>query len=418
MASTRLGRRGFLGSAATSTVALFGCEEAAVDEDDGGTSGSGGSGSGGGGAGGGAGVDCEDPFAGGQLLEQLSFTVDDGQPIQVPFNTKLNQGWDARLYTDLKLIDAGSLVTPTELFYIRTEFPDLLATTDDWQIDVSGLATSRTMTMADILPLVKDQGVHVLECSGNGDGGGFGLMSAASWAGAPVEEVLALIDVDPSATRVRIGGFDEHSVPSAGGHSTPGAAWIFTLQELIDARAFFATEMNGAPLNDDHGKPVRLYVPNWYGCTCIKWVNAIEFVDDDAPATSQMQEFASRTHQTGVPAMARDYRPASMDQAAMPTRVEKWLVDGAILYRILGVMWGGYALAGDELTIDFGDGTVAPVDVCPVQSTNQTWTLWEHAWRPAAPGLYKLRMSIADPTIPTYRLDRGWYEREVTVDEV
>jgi len=417
MASTRLRRRGFLGSAATSTVALLGCEEAALDDDDSGTGGSGGS-DGTGGAGGGSTVECADPFAGAQMLEQLAFTIDDGQPIQVPFHTKLNQGWDARLYTDLTQLDADRLVTPTELFYIRTEFPDLLVTTDDWQIAVSGLATPRQLTMADLLPLVKDQGMHVLECSGNGGGGGFGLMSAASWAGAPVEEVMALIDVDPSATRVLIGGFDEHSVPSAGGHSTPGAAWIFTMEELTAARAFFATEMNGAALNDDHGKPVRLYVPNWYGCTCIKWVNEIVLLDEDAPATAQMQEFASRTHQSGTPQLARQYRPATMDQTAMPTRVEKWLVDGAITYRFLGIMWGGYELAGDALRIDFGDGTAAPVDVCPTQSTNQTWTLWEHLWRPTATGLYKIRMSIADPDIPTYRLDRGWYEREVTIDEI
>ena len=60
----------------------------------------------------------------------------------------------------------------------------------------------------------------------------------------------------------------------------------------------------------------------WYGCTCIKWLNAITFVDNDAEATSQMQEFAARTHQHGVPKLAKDYKPAIIDQAAMPIRVE------------------------------------------------------------------------------------------------
>ncbi|MEM6790697.1 MAG: molybdopterin-dependent oxidoreductase [Myxococcota bacterium] len=419
MALSRLNRRMFMGSAAV----LSGCvDEADIDDER--PPGSGGAG-GSGGEGGGAPVEtCDDPFAGGQLLEELVFTYDGGQPIQVPFNTKLRQGWDARLYTDLAQIDQGQAVTPTEFYYIRTEFPDGIDTAQDptwadtWSIDVSGLATPRSLTVADLAPLSVDQGVHVMECSGNGGGGGFGLMSAASWAGAPFEAVMDLLDVDAAATRVRIGGFDEHSTPSIGGHSTPGAAWIFTFQELVEARAFFALEMNGAPLNEDHGRPVRLYVPNWYGCTCIKWVNEIEFVDDDAPATSQMQEFASRTHQNGVPSLARDYRPASMDQAAMPVRVERWLVDGEVVHRVVGIMWGGYALAGDRLAVSFGDDVFEPVTVCPAQTTNRTWTLWEHVWRPTAPGRYVVRMAIDDPAVPTYRLDRDWYAREVNVTEV
>ena len=99
--------------------------------------------------------------------------------------------------------------------------------------------------------------------------------------------------------------------------------------------------MNGQSLNKDHGAPVRLIVPGWYGCTSIKWVNAITLVDENFLATSQMQEFAGRTHQQGVPKLARDYRPATIDQAAMPIRIEKWFVDGRIKYRVVGILWGG-----------------------------------------------------------------------------
>ena len=41
--------------------------------------------------------------------------------------------------------------------------------------------------------------------------------------------------------------------------------------------------MNGAPLPRDHGLPVRLLMPGWYGCTCIKWVDEIRFVDETSP---------------------------------------------------------------------------------------------------------------------------------------
>src|SRR5262249_31474879 len=144
------------------------------------------------------------------------------------------------------------------------------------------------------------------------------------------------------ARRVLVSGFDQHSKPSQ--KSTPGASWIFTREQLESFGAFLATGMNGEALTKDHGAPLRLVVPRWYGCTCIKWLNEIALVGEDAPATSQMKEFASRTHQDGVPALARDYLAASMDQAAMPVRVERWRVASGVLYRIVGVMWGGYAL--------------------------------------------------------------------------
>ena len=65
--------------------------------------------------------------------------------------------------------------------------------------------------------------------------------------------------------------------------------------------------MNGKPLTKDHGAPIRLIVPGWYGCACIKWVNEITLVDDGAEATSQMQEFAGSTQEVGVPKLVRDY---------------------------------------------------------------------------------------------------------------
>lgn len=360
-----------------------------------------------------AGRVCGDPFERGTLIGRAGFLGED----RVPLNRLFNQGWDGRLYTDLSNLDEDNLIISNELFYVRTRYPDLLNPPPVWTIEVNGLAVPTTLTLDALLPLVRPMGTHVLECSGNGPGGAFGLLSAATWAGIPLDEVLDRIEIDPAATRVLVSGFDEHSVPSVGGHSTPGAAWIFTFEQLRSAGAFLATEMNGEPLPPDHGAPVRLYVPNWYGCTCIKWVNEIELLDDSALATSQMTEFASRTHQTAQHPFARDYTPATMDQAAMPIRVEQWRVDGDLLYRIVGIMWGGYEPT-DALAIRFNGGPAQPVDVCPPHAMNATWTLWSHAWRPPAAGDYAITMSVEDPNIPTIRLDSDFYERTVRITEV
>lgn len=362
---------------------------------------------------GGAVEQCDDLFASGTNAGPLGFEGEDGAPL----DTLIREGWDGRLYTDLSTVDKDTLTIDNDRFYVRTRFPDLLASTDNWMITVGGLAQNATLPLDAMMPLSVPQGLVLLECSGNGRGGAFGLLSTAEWSGIPIEEIFARVQLDPAATRVEVRGFDMHSVPSAGGHSTPGASWVFTFDELMDAGAFLATHMNGVPLPPDHGEPVRLMVPGWYGCCNIKWVDGLNFVDETAPATSQMREFASRTHQNGNPRLARDFIPATMDQSAMPTRVERWDVGGETVYRIIGIMWGGYEVT-DRLAIRFNGGAAEPVDVCPAQMTNRTWTVWEHLWRPTAPGTYSIRMAIDDPNIRTRRLDSGYYERTVVVDRV
>lgn len=357
---------------------------------------------------------CADAFAGGNQLGELPFVDED----PATFGTAIGDGLDGRLYTDLSGLGPDTLITPNELFYIRTRRPDLLDLTLPWKIDVSGLVdTPLSLSLSDIAPLVKPMGPHLLECSGNTNGGQFGLLSACEWSGAPMSDVFALLGIRPEATRVVVSGFDQHSQPSAGGHSTPGASWSFTFAELEAAGAFLATEMNGEPLPPDHSAPIRLFVPGWFGCTCIKWVNELVLVDDTAPATGQMQEFASRTHQNGVPALAADYAPAKIQQAAMPVRIEKWNVNGAVLYRVVGILWGGDAPT-NKLQITFGDGKWHPVEVCPPHTQNATWTLWSHSWRPAQPGTFTISLRVDDPKVPQIRLDSGWYERKVTIDEV
>ncbi|MEO1268353.1 MAG: molybdopterin-dependent oxidoreductase [Myxococcota bacterium] len=361
---------------------------------------------------------CKDPFADGTLLGDVPLLREpDDQSV---FHEVYNQGHDGRLLTDLSVIEPGVDTISNDHFYIRTLYPDQLdhQPGDPWAIRLHGLVEQeQTVLLSELEPFIEPMGTFVLECSGNSRYGSYGLMSAASWEGIPIGRLLERATPTASAVGVEISGFDRHSAVST--HSTPGASWIYTLDQLEASGAFLATHMNGEPLPLDHGFPVRLYAPNWYGCCCIKWLDAVRFIDNNEPATAQMREFARRTHQPGSeeapPDAAADYKPATMDQSAMPVRIEQWEVDGEQVMRVIGIMWGGYTLT-DALTIRFNpDQDWVPVDVCPPQHDNLGWTVWTHAWRPSAPGTYRIRCHIDDPNIPTYRLDRGYYDRNVRV---
>ncbi len=176
--------------------------------------------------------------------------------------------------------------------------------------------------------------------------------------------------------------------------------------------------MNGAPLPRNHGSPVRLIVPGWYGCACIKWVTAIALVPDAAQPTSQMWEFARRTHQNGVPQLARDYEAPVIDTAATPIRIEKWTVGGKMEYRVVGIMWGGQKPTS-ALSIRFrASQPWMKVDDCPPAKTTDTWSLWTHTWKPAETGRYQIVLRVDDPTIRTRRLDLYFYTREVEITDI
>jgi DMSO/TMAO reductase YedYZ molybdopterin-dependent catalytic subunit len=320
------------------------------------------------------------------------------------------------LYADLSRLDPDALVTPTERFYIRTREPDRIDRGVPWTIDASGLAGApRRVPIAEILEAERAMGVHLLECSGNARSAAFGLLSAAEWGGMPLIDFVDLLAPRPEATRVVVSGFDEHSVPSSGMHSTPGAAWSFTLEQVEDAGAFLATTMNGEALTPDHGAPIRLLMPGWYGCTCIKWVDRITLVGDDEPATSQMIEFAGRTHQGRAFELARDYAPAEIQPAAMPVRVERWRVDDQIVYRVVGILWGNTE-SSRGLEVRFADGPWEPVRVCPARRDRRTWSLWSHLWAPVSPGVVPIVLRLNDPTVRSIRLEAGYYRREVEIE--
>ena len=232
----------------------------------------------------------------------------------------------------------ASRLTPADKFFIRTEYPDLLRPADEWTIQLGGeVRKPQALAFSRLDRLVEPKGPVLLECSGNHRTLKYGLLSVAEWEGVPIGKVLDLAEPTNKATSVLINGFDDDSnLPDNGPpyseHSMPTCSWIFTREQLEKAGAFLATRMNGLPLPKDHGKPVRLVVPGWYGCSEVKWVNEIKLVNNNQPATLQMLGFADRTgqsvhrdpsistaHPVG-PKMAREYVPASIDQAALPVR--------------------------------------------------------------------------------------------------
>jgi DMSO/TMAO reductase YedYZ molybdopterin-dependent catalytic subunit len=361
-----------------------------------------------------AGQPCADPATAGTLIDTVPLSRA-GAPVQ-PYGVKFGgRGLDARSITDLSRLEPDRLITPNAEVFVRTECPAAVRQhRGPWRIRTTGLlAREGSLTDEELSTAARPMGAHLCECSGNNNPANFGLMSVAEWEGVPLVDVLSRLAVARDATAVLVSGVDPDTPSRAG--STAGASWIIPLAQVDRLGAFLAVRMNGAALPLDHGRPVRLVVPGWYGAAWIKWVDGIRLVATDEPATSQMKEFAGRTHQSARHDLARDYLPPDIQVAAVPIRVERRRTAAGITYRIVGIVWGGRQPV-DRLAIGFGaDGPWTPFPVCGASGPPGTWSLWEHRWQPDRPGTYRIFLRVPDRSVPQRRLDSGYYMREVTI---
>ena len=88
------------------------------------------------------------------------------------------------------------------------------------------------------------------------------------WEGIPIAEVMALVQLKPTATHVLI-------------HSYGGYTTNLPLPELLDDDVLLATKHSGQELTPDHGWPMRLVVPKLYFWKSAKWVRGLEFLSGD-----------------------------------------------------------------------------------------------------------------------------------------
>jgi DMSO/TMAO reductase YedYZ molybdopterin-dependent catalytic subunit/rhodanese-related sulfurtransferase len=182
----------------------------------------------------------------------------------------------------------GGVVMPNARFYVRNHFAAPAIDAERWRLDVAGLV-ERPLSLSahNLSGLPIDTRVVTLECAGNGryrldpsvegEPWRLGAVSTAEWTGVPLAEVLNRAGVLPTATDIVFRGADHGQVDGRDGpihfeRSLP-------LDTAYHAQALLAYAMNGEPLPLQHGYPLRLVVPGWYGVASVKWLTAIELVD-------------------------------------------------------------------------------------------------------------------------------------------
>lgn len=176
--------------------------------------------------------------------------------------------------------------TPFEKFFIRNngQMPEETKNPDAWKIVIDGEVNNKLeLTLGELKKKFKPVSQYmVLECGGNGrsffspqargnqwTNGGAGC---AQWTGVRVADVLKAAGVKSSAVFSGHYGADPHL---SGDTSKPALSRGVPIKKLLDPNNLIVWDMNGKPLPNIHGGPVRLIIGGWPGSVSAKWLNRI-----------------------------------------------------------------------------------------------------------------------------------------------
>jgi sulfite oxidase len=189
---------------------------------------------------------------------------------------------------DLEMPLAGFLspITPIENFFVRSHHYTPKVELAGWKLQIDGkVSTPLSLTMEELKKLPRVELVSVLECAGNGRGlyepsmpglqWTYGSIGNARWAGVRLADVLKKAGVQPAAIEIVCDGAD---VPVG---TQPEFQRGIPIKKALDPNTLLAYEMNGEPLPESHGFPLRLVVPGWAGDCWVKWLTRIEVRDTE-----------------------------------------------------------------------------------------------------------------------------------------
>ncbi|HLI76171.1 MAG TPA: sulfite oxidase [Acidobacteriaceae bacterium] len=301
----------------------------------------------------------------------------------------------------------GSLdgvLTPNALFYVRSHFKAPVLRAEEWRLEIGGAVRQGvSLGLEELMALPAVTRMATLECAGNGrvflvpqtEGAQWelGAVSTAEWTGVPLRAVLERAGMLDGATEVVLEGADQ-GVPKEAPVPPGEIRYARSLPLAKLDEVLLAYRMNGEPLAEDHGFPVRAVVPGWYGMASVKWLTRILVVREAFRGYFQTSDYASWEYVDGQPVRV-PLGPMQLKSAIARPGVREVVAAGAT-YEVTGAAWGGDAgLARVEVSADDGATWAEAQWMDPEQSG--VWRRWRFAWPvPAEAGRRVLRARVWD----------------------
>jgi DMSO/TMAO reductase YedYZ molybdopterin-dependent catalytic subunit len=315
--------------------------------------------------------------------------------------------------------ELDSWLTPADDFFVVTHYGIPVITEADYRLNVTGLVGQpQSLRLADLKARPHREVTFTMECSGNTGLPFFiGGIGNARWGGTPLAAVLRQARVLDEATEVVFWGHDrgevtirDNSGVLRGGSTgtvepddtggldltiTEQFARSMSLEDALNPDNLLCYEMNGVPLPPEHGFPVRLIAPGWYGVANVKWLTRIELIDRPFRGRFMARDYVTFREELRDGETVWTFTMVTHDRLkSAPAKVTR----RGRRYAILGAAWGA-PIARVEVQIDNGPWMAAKLDRQPSRrkrSREFAWTFWRLHWGRPSPGLHTVRSRAID----------------------
>src|ERR1700694_457290 len=305
-------------------------------------------------------------------------------------------------------------VTPVGMHYLLIHWDIPQVDVSTWRLNIGGRVRKQLALALDDLKALPRVGAQVtLECAGNGRAyfapraiSQPWLLEAvgnAEWTGTPLRALLEAPGPLADAAEVVFTGLDR----GVQGGIEQQYERSLSLSEASRDDVFVAYEMNGQPLTPQHGFPLRLVIPGWYGMAHVKWLHSITL--SDRPFRGYQQEpayhIASSDDDPGTP-VTRILPRSLMVPPGIPDFISRirYLSPGACMLQ--GRAWSGQGPISHVKVSTDGGKSWEDAELGPSES-EFAWRSWRYVWQ-AEPGEFELCCRAADTSGNVQPLTTIW----------
>lgn len=294
-------------------------------------------------------------------------------------------------------------ITPTGMHYLLTHFDiPTVESEDGWSLEIGGLVDNPvSLSMDDIRSRPAVTMPVTMECAGNGRA----LMEpraisqpwlleaigTAEWTGTPLRPIIEEAGIADGAIELLFTGVDR----GVQGGELQDYQRSLTIEQATRDEVLLAYEMNGAPLQPQHGFPLRLIVPGWYGMTSVKWLSRIEAIAEPFDGYQQMRTYRYAMSADDVGEPVDEMRVRSLvAPPGVPDFMTRTRLVEAGTHTVTGRAWAGRRrVTRVEFSADDG-ATWEEAELGP-HVGDFAWRSWSARWR-AEPGEHTLTVRATD----------------------
>jgi len=306
-------------------------------------------------------------------------------------------------------------ITPVGLHYLLIHYDIPFVDPDTWKLTITGrVRRELALSLEDVRTRPATTVPVTMECAGNGRASLaprpisqpwlLEAVSTAEWTGTLLRPILDEAGLEEDALEVVFAGADR----GVDGGQEQDYERSLPVEEATRDDLLLAYEINGQPLPPQHGFPLRLIVPRWYGMAQVKWLRTITAVAEPFGGYQNVQRYRLRQEESelGEP-LTRMAPRALMVPPGIPEYLSRTRVAPFGPCRLEGRAWsGGAPIVRVEVSAD-GGNTWGDADVGAPPAVT-AWHPWSFRWEPKEPGAYVLCCRATDALGDTQPLQPPW----------